>query len=121
MAKPSKVLRYKNRIRKPVPPGQKVPLTLSNRERELILEHTFADDELTAPLRTATIANKASVHSFTGYVATAAARCVLGCSIRSLRQQLHSRATRALSLPTAPGETVSPGNRTPVVIPSAAR
>jgi hypothetical protein len=31
----------------------------------LILEHTFADDELTAPLRIAPIARKAPIHSLT--------------------------------------------------------
>ena len=31
----------------------------------MILEHTFADDELTAPLRVAPTAHKASVYSFT--------------------------------------------------------
>jgi hypothetical protein len=46
MTKASKVLRYKNRIRKPVRPDERVPLKLSNRQRELILKHTFADDEL---------------------------------------------------------------------------
>jgi hypothetical protein len=37
----------------------------ADRERELILEHTFADDELTAPLRIAPIARKAPIHSLT--------------------------------------------------------
>jgi len=80
MTKPDRVLVRQDRIRKPVLPGQEVPLTLSARERELILEHTFADDELTAPLRLAPTANKAPVHSFTlddleelaGYVAAEA-------------------------------------------------
>ena len=80
MAKPSKVLRYEDRIRKPVLPGQKIPLRLSTRESELILEHTFADDELTAPLRTAPTSNKTAVYAFTlddleelaGYVAAEA-------------------------------------------------
>ena len=80
MAKPDRVLFRQDRIRKPLLPGQKVPLTLSTRERELILEHTFADDELTAPLRIVPTAHKASVHSFTlddleelaGYVAAEA-------------------------------------------------
>jgi hypothetical protein len=80
MAKPSRVLHYENRIRKPVLHGQKVPLTLSHRERELILNRTLADDELTAPLRAVPISNKASVYSFTlddleelaGYVAAEA-------------------------------------------------
>ena len=76
----SKVLRYEDRIRKPVRPGEKVPLRLSQRERELILEHTFADDDLTAPLSAMATSSKASVYSFTlddleelmGYVAAEA-------------------------------------------------
>jgi len=80
MTKPSKVLRYDDHIRKRVRPDEKVPLTLNPRERELILEHTFADDELTAPLRIAPASDKASVYSFTlddleqlmGYVAAEA-------------------------------------------------
>jgi len=80
MTKPGKVLRYDGRTRKPVRPGEKVPLPLSHRERELILEHTFAGDELTAPLRIASTANKTSAYSFTlddleelmGYVAAEA-------------------------------------------------
>jgi hypothetical protein len=80
MTKPSKLLRYDDRIRKRVHPGEKVPLKLSARERELILEHTFADDELTAPLRIARASNQASVYCFTlddleelmGYVAAEA-------------------------------------------------
>ena len=80
MAKPGKVLRYEDRICKPVRPGEKVPLKLNQRERELILEHTFADDELIAPLRDTPASSKASVYSFTlddleeliGYVAAEA-------------------------------------------------
>ena len=34
-----------------IKPGEKVPLELNERERELILGHTFADDELTNRLR----------------------------------------------------------------------
>jgi hypothetical protein len=60
MTNSSKVLRYKNRIRKPVRPGERVPLKLSNRQRELILKHTFADDELTAPLHVAPVSNNTS-------------------------------------------------------------
>ena len=65
MTKPGKLLRYDDRIRKRVRPSEKVPLKLSARERELILEHTFADDELIAPLRSAPASNKASVYCFT--------------------------------------------------------
>ena len=39
--------RKKNRIR----PNEKVPIELNDRERELILKHTFAGDELTGRLR----------------------------------------------------------------------
>jgi hypothetical protein len=75
-----KVLRYKNRIRKTVRPGERVSLKLSNRQRELILKHTFADDDLTAPLHVAPVSNNTSVYSFTlddleelmGYVAAEA-------------------------------------------------
>ena len=52
-------------IRKHVRAGEKVLLKLSHRERELILEHTFADDELTASMRITPASNKASVYSFT--------------------------------------------------------
>ena len=77
MTKTNQALLHQGRIRKPVLPGDKVPLQLSKRERELILEHTFADDELTAPLRIVPTSCKASVYFFTlddleelaGYVA----------------------------------------------------
>jgi hypothetical protein len=45
MTKPGKLLRYEDRIHKLVLPGQKVPLKLSHRECELILEHALADDD----------------------------------------------------------------------------
>jgi hypothetical protein len=48
-----------------MPDDQTVALKLSSRERELIFAHTFADDELTAPLRIVPTSNKASVYSFT--------------------------------------------------------
>lgn len=80
MTNPGKVLRYDDRVRQPVRPGEKVPLKLSPRERDLILEHTLADDELTAALRGMPASGKASVYSFTlddleelmGYVAAEA-------------------------------------------------
>lgn len=79
MTKLGKVLRYKARCQ-PVRPDEKVPLKLSARECELILEHTFVDDELTAPLRIAPASGKTPVYSFTlddleelmGYVAAEA-------------------------------------------------
>jgi hypothetical protein len=63
MTKPGKALRY-DRIRQTVRPGEKVPLKLSNRECKLILEHTFADDDLTAPLRVVPASSKTSVYCF---------------------------------------------------------
>lgn len=65
MTKPGKLLHYDDRLRKRVRPGEKVPLKLSARECDLILEHTFADDYLTAPLRVAPASGKTSVYSFT--------------------------------------------------------
>ena len=80
MPKPDGVLFPQDRVLKPVLPGQKVPLKLSARERELILEHTFADDELTAPLHVVPTSDEAAVYAFTlddleelaGYVAAEA-------------------------------------------------
>ena len=46
------------------PSAKLVPLKLSARERELILEHTFADDELTAPLRVVPISNTAGAADY---------------------------------------------------------
>ncbi len=37
--------------RRQIAPDEKVPLKLNARERELILKHTFADEELTGRLR----------------------------------------------------------------------
>ena len=80
MAKPNKDPRREDRIHNPVPPDQKVPLELSSRERELILQHTFAGDELTGSLRIVPTSREASVYYFTlddleelaGYVAAEA-------------------------------------------------
>ena len=65
MAKPNKDPRREDRIHNPVPPDQKVPLELSSRERELILQHTFAGDELTGSLRIVPTSREASVYYFT--------------------------------------------------------
>ena len=66
--------------RKQIRPGEKVPLELSGRERELILKHTFADDELTGCLRIVPRSGEPPVYRFTlddldelaGYVAAQA-------------------------------------------------
>jgi len=103
MARLNKVLRYEHRDRKPVPPGGKIPLRLSTRERELILEHTFADDELTVPLLTAPTSNKAAVYAFTlddleelvGYVA-AEANHAKDKKLRKELEQLFARMETVL-------------------------
>jgi hypothetical protein len=42
---------FAQRERKRIRPEEKIPLDLSDHERELILEHTFSDDQLTRRLR----------------------------------------------------------------------
>ena len=42
-------LRIRVKDRKQITPDEKVPLELSDHESELILKHTFADDDLTGP------------------------------------------------------------------------
>jgi len=65
VTKPGKNLLFYKTIPKAVPSGGKVPLQLSQGERELIIEHTLADDELTAPLRATTASSEKAVYSFT--------------------------------------------------------
>ena len=68
------------RVRKQIRPGEKVPMELSIRERELILKHTFAEDELTGRLRIVPRSGERPVYRFTlddleelaGYVAAEA-------------------------------------------------
>jgi len=54
-------IRQRQRIR----PDQEVPLELSDRERELILEHAFADEALLGRLRVAPSPNQGAVFHFT--------------------------------------------------------
>jgi len=66
--------------RKRIRPDEKVPLELDDRERELILEHSFADEELTGRMRIMPGPNEPPVYRFTlddldelaGYVAAEA-------------------------------------------------
>lgn len=51
--------------RQRIRPDEKVPLELSDRERALILEHTFADEELTNPLRVVPKPGEPPVFRFT--------------------------------------------------------
>ncbi len=64
--------------RKRVAPGTTLPLELTDRERELVIEHSFAPDELTGPLRIVPPPGKPAVVRYTlqdldelaGYVAS---------------------------------------------------
>jgi hypothetical protein len=66
--------------RKRIGPDEKVPLDLNERERELILRHTFAGDDLTRRMRIVSRAGEQAVCRFTlgeldelaGYVAAEA-------------------------------------------------
>ena len=51
--------------RQRIRPGQEVPLELSDRERELILEHALADESLHGRLRVALTPNQRAVFHFT--------------------------------------------------------
>jgi hypothetical protein len=76
--KPTRVITLPERKR--IRPDQKLPLDLDDRERELILQHTFPDDQLTRRLRIVPRAGKPAVYRFTlgelddlaGYVAAEA-------------------------------------------------
>jgi len=66
--------------RKQIRPDEMVPLTLNDRERELIMQHTFAGDELTARLRIVRESGEPATYAFNlddlddlaGYVAAEA-------------------------------------------------
>ena len=89
--------------RKQVPPDQKVPLELSDRERELILKHTFADDELTGRLRIVPRPGEPPVYRFTlvdldelaGYVAAEANHAKIKKIEKELRR-LYARIAAVL-------------------------
>ena len=61
LSKPA--FRQPKRIR--IQPNEKVPLELNERERELVLEHTFADEELTNRLRVVPRKGERPVFRFT--------------------------------------------------------
>jgi hypothetical protein len=50
---------------KQITPDERVPLELSDHERELILKHTFADDDLTGRLRIVRRPGEPPVYRFT--------------------------------------------------------
>jgi hypothetical protein len=51
--------------RRQIAPDEKVPLQLNARERELILKHTFADEEVTGRLRIVPRSGESPVYRFT--------------------------------------------------------
>lgn len=53
------------RERKRIRPDERVPLDLNDRERELILQHTFTDDRLTRRLRIVPSSGESSTYRFT--------------------------------------------------------
>ena len=71
---------FARRERQQIRPDKRVPLDLNDRERELILQHTFADDPLTRRLRIVPRAGESATCRFTlgeldelaGYVAAEA-------------------------------------------------
>jgi hypothetical protein len=79
--------------RKQITPDERVPLELSDRERELILKHTFAHDELTGCLRIVSRPGEPPVYRFTlddldelaGYVAAEANHA----NDKKLEKELH--------------------------------
>jgi Plasmid pRiA4b ORF-3-like protein len=56
---------FPSKQRQRIQPDQEVPLDLSDRERELILEHAFADEVLIGRLRVAPTPNRRAVFHFT--------------------------------------------------------
>ncbi|MFH1843491.1 MAG: hypothetical protein ABIF77_09830 [bacterium] len=89
--------------RKQIRPDEKVPLELSVRERELILNHTFADDELTGRLRIVRQPGEPPVYRFTlddldelaGYIAAEANHAKLKKLEKELRR-LYARIAAVL-------------------------
>src|SRR5207253_1092380 len=88
--------------RKRIPPGGRIALELNAGERELILNHTFADDDLTNRLRVVRRADEQPVYSFTlddldelaGYVAAEANHA----NDRKLQKELSALYARITAL-----------------------
>ena len=89
--------------RKRIRPDEKIPLTLNDRERELILQHTFAGDELTARLRIVPQSGETAIYAFNlddlddlaGYVA-AEANHAKDKKMQKWLQALHDRIATLL-------------------------
>jgi hypothetical protein len=84
--------------RKRIAADEKVPLELSDRERELILKHTFADEDLTGRLRVVPKPGELPLYRFTlddldelaGYVAAEANHA----KVKKLENELHQLYVR---------------------------
>jgi hypothetical protein len=82
----------RRRERKRIRPGERVPLDLNDGERQLILQHTFADDQLTRRLRIVPRTGESAASRFTlgeleelaGYVAAEANHA----KVKQLKKQL---------------------------------
>ena len=85
--------RHQRKPRKRISPTDRVSLKLSDRERALIIENTFAPDYLTNRLRLAAVGEKHPPVAFTldeweeldGYVAAEANHC----DVRKLERELY--------------------------------
>lgn len=88
--------------RKRIRPGDKIPFELSDRERDLILTHTFAGDDLTGPLRVVQGPGQPRAYHFTlddldelaGYVAAEANHA----KNKKLGQELHRLHARIAAI-----------------------
>ena len=93
---------HQRKPRKRISPTDRVSLKLSDRERALIIENTFAPDYLTRRLRLAVVGEKHPPVAFTldGWDAPAAARGYRGCRLALLRRAalvVEPRPRRTLS------------------------
>jgi hypothetical protein len=98
---------------KRIAPGEKVPLALKERDRDLIMGHTFAENNLTDRLRIVPSPGRRSSYGFTlddldelaGYVAAAANHAKVKKTQKGLRR-LYDRIAEALeSCTDEPGES----------------
>jgi hypothetical protein len=91
------------RHRKPIAAGRKVPLELTEHERDLIINHTFADNSLTDRLRIVPRPSRRPIYRFTldeldelaGYVAAEANHAKVKKLEKELRH-LYGRVADAL-------------------------
>jgi len=90
-------------VRKPIRSDETIPLELNDRERELILKHTFAGEELTQRLSVAPHPGESPIYHFNlddwedlaGYVA-AEANHAKNKKLQKELQALHNRIAAVL-------------------------